>query len=116
MPQMPEMPVWEMALVVLGLAAISALSRSFFFLSRREWTMPPMVERGLRYAPLAALAAVVAPDVLLTAGQWVPHWQDPRVVAALVAIGWATWRKGMLGTIIVGMTVFTGLRFGLGWT
>jgi len=109
------MPVWEMVLVTAGLVAISALSRSFFFLSKREWTMPPLVERGLRYAPMAALAAVVAPDIALTQGLWAPSWRDPRVAATVVAVAWAVWRRGMLGTIMVGMAVFLGLRFGLGW-
>lgn len=109
------MPVWEMVLVTVGLVAISALSRSLFFLSKREWTMPPMVERGLRYAPLAALAAVVAPDIVLTHGQWQPTWHDPRLAAAVVAVAWAAWRRDMLSTIVVGMAVFLGLTFGLGW-
>ena len=47
----------EMALAVLGLVALSALTRSAFFLSRSEWTLPGWAERGLKYAPLAALAA-----------------------------------------------------------
>jgi branched-subunit amino acid transport protein len=116
MTTLAQLSTGEMLLVVAGLVAISALSRTFFFLSKREWAMPSLVERGLRYAPLAALAAVVAPDVLLTEGRWLPHWQDPRLFAALVAIAWASWRKGMLGTILVGMSVFTVLRWGLGWT
>jgi branched-subunit amino acid transport protein len=109
------MPVWEMVLVTAGLVAISALSRSFFFLSSREWKMPSLVERGLRYAPLAALAAVVAPDIMLTQGYWTPSWRDPRLAATLLAVAWAVLRRGMLGTILVGMAVFLGLKFGLGW-
>ena len=115
-PMFPDaMPVWEMVLVVAGLVAISALSRSVFFWSEREWQLPPLMERGLRYAPLAALSAVVAPDVFLMQGQWQPSWQDPRLAATLAAVLWAAWRRDMLGTIVVGMSVFLGLRFGLGW-
>ncbi len=109
------LPVWEMVLVVVGLALISALSRSFFFLTRQEWSLPPWVERALRHAPLAALAAVIAPDLLLTAGHFHARWDDPRWPAAAVAVIWAIWRKGMLGTICVGMAVFLALQFGLGW-
>ncbi|HRH17484.1 MAG TPA: AzlD domain-containing protein [Aquabacterium sp.] len=106
---------WEMVLVTVGLVVISALSRSFFFLSSKAWQLPPLVERGLRYAPLAALSAVVAPDILLTQGQWLPSWTDPRWGATLAAVCWAAWRRDMLGTIVVGMGVLLGLRFGLGW-
>ena len=30
--------------------------------------------------------------------------------AALAGLGWFLWRRSMLGTIVVGMLVFTGLR------
>jgi len=109
------MPGWEMLLVTAGLVAISALSRSVFFWSQREWQLPALVERGLRYAPLAALRAVVAPDIFLTQGHWQPSWHDPRLAATVAAVLWAAWRRDMLGTIVVGMAVFLGLKFGLGW-
>ena len=109
------MSIWAMALAVLGLAVITAISRSFFFLSQEDWRLPPLVERGLRYAPLAAIAAVVAPDVLLTGGRLNVHWYDARHMAAVVGIGYALWRRDMLGTIAIGMVVFLSHRFGLGW-
>jgi branched-subunit amino acid transport protein len=97
-------------LAVLGLVALSVLSRSAFFLSERPWSLPAWVERGLRYAPMAALAAVVLPEVLLQGGHWPTSWVDARFVAAPVAALWAWWRKGMLGTILVGMAVYLALR------
>lgn len=109
------MPEWEMALAVLGLVVISGLTRSFFFLSDRAWRLPPWAERGLKYAPLAALAAVVWPEVMLTHGQWPHTWQDARYVAAPVAMLWAWWRKDMLTTIGVGMLVYLVLKLGAGW-
>ncbi|HEV7832389.1 MAG TPA: AzlD domain-containing protein, partial [Caballeronia sp.] len=30
--------------------------------------------------------------------------------ASLCGLAWFLWRRGMLGTIVVGMIVFTGLR------
>jgi branched-subunit amino acid transport protein len=99
-----------MGLGVAGLVALSVLTRSAFFLSDRPWRMPVWVERGLRYAPMAALAAVVLPEVLLQGGHWPQHWADARFVAAPVAALWAWWRKDMLGTIIVGMAVYLSLR------
>lgn len=106
---------WEMVLAVLGLIAISVISRSLFFLSDQPWHLPPLVERGLRYAPLAALSAVVAPDIVLTQGQWMPTWQDARWYATAAAMAYAAWRRDMLGTIAVGMAVLLPLKLGLGW-
>ncbi|HET6787294.1 MAG TPA: AzlD domain-containing protein [Aquabacterium sp.] len=104
-----------MVLAVLGLIAISAITRSLFFLTDQPWHLPPLVERGLRYAPLAALSAVVAPDIMLTQGQWMPTWQDARWYATAAAMAYAAWRRDMLGTIVVGMAVLLPLKLGLGW-
>lgn len=109
------MTEWEMAVAVLGLVVLSAVTRSAFFLSRQEWTLPAWAERGLKYAPLAALAAVVAPEVLMSQGHLVTTWRDARLFAAPCAMAWAFWRKDMLTTIGVGMAVYLGLRWGLGW-
>ena len=102
-------------LTILGLAAITVLARGFFVITRRELPMPGWVERGLRYAPLAALSAVVVPEILMTQGHLVDTWRDPRLFAAAAAIGWFVWRRGMFGVIVVGMAVFLALRLGLGW-
>lgn len=106
---------WDMALAVLGLVLISAVTRSFFFLGEQPWVLPDWAERGLKYAPLAALAAVVFPEVLMSQGQVPQTWLDARYVAAPVAMLWAWWRRDMLTTIAVGMAVYLGLRLGLGW-
>ena len=55
--------VWTL-LVIAGLAVITAVSRSFFFLSNREWHLPHWAQRGLQYAPIAALSAVVVPEIV----------------------------------------------------
>ena len=46
--------------IIVALAGISVVSRSLFFLSRNDWSLPAGVQRGLQYAPIAALAAVIA--------------------------------------------------------
>ena len=64
---MHELDGWTL-LTILGMTAISVITRGFFFISEREWTLPEWAERGLQYAPIAALTAVIAPDILLTEG------------------------------------------------
>jgi branched-subunit amino acid transport protein len=100
---------------VLGLAVLTVVTRGFFFLSEREVPIPQWLSQGLRYAPLAALAAVVAPDLLMTQGRLISTWQDARPYAALAGLAYYFWRRGILGTIVAGMSVLLGLRFGLGW-
>lgn len=100
---------------VVGLVAVTVLTRTLFFLSSSERTLPDWAERALRYAPVAAIAAVLLPEIVLTDGRMTIPWHDARVVAALAAIAWYAWRRGVLGTIVVGMAVYLPLRISLGW-
>jgi branched-subunit amino acid transport protein len=106
---------FEGLLVVVGMAAMTLLSRGLFFLPEREIPLPSWLERALRLAPLAALGAVVAPEILLDQGRLIATWQEPRLWAAVAGAAWFWWRRGILGTIVSGMVVLLVLRFGLGW-
>jgi branched-subunit amino acid transport protein len=109
------MSLLEGLLAIAGMAAMTLLSRGLFFLPEREIPLPPWLEQALRVAPLAALGAVVAPEILLDHGRLVATWKEPRLWAAAAGAAWFFWQRGILGTIVCGMTVLLGLRFGLGW-
>ncbi len=102
-------------LAIAGLALITLLTRGFFVLPERDWPLPDWLRDGLRHAPIAALVAVVAPDLLLTRGAWVGSWHDARLVGAAVAVAWMLWRRDMLSTIVVGTAVMLTCRLGFGW-
>jgi branched-subunit amino acid transport protein len=105
----------EAVLTILGLGLITVLTRSFFFLSQREMPLPAWLKQGLRYAPLAALAAVVVPEVVMTQGELIHTWRDARLFAVAAGSAWFWWRRGILGTIVSGTAVLLVLRLGLGW-
>jgi branched-subunit amino acid transport protein len=101
--------------VILGLACVTVLARCFFFILDRSWTLPDWAHRALQYAPVAALAGVVAPEVLVTGGQFVATWQDARLFAAPVGAAVFFWRRNVLLTIAAGMAVYLPLHLLLGW-
>ena len=109
------MSPWEALVTILGLAVITVVTRSFFLLPEQDLPLPGWLKRGLRYASLAALAAVIAPEVLLTQGHFLPTWQDARLPAIVAAAAYYFWRRGILGTIVTGMAVFLPLRLIAGW-
>ena len=100
---------------IAGLTAITVVTRAFFLFSDRELVLPDWVNRGLRYAPLAALAAVVVPEVVMSHGQLIDTWQDARLYAVVASTTYYLWRRGILGTIVSGMLVLVPLKLGLGW-
>lgn len=101
--------------VIAGLAGITVLTRCFFFILDKPWSLPAWAHRALHYAPVAALAGVVVPEVVTTNGHLVATWQDARLFAALVGALLYFWRHSVLLTLIGGMAVYLPLHLGLGW-
>jgi branched-subunit amino acid transport protein len=106
--------LWTLA-VIVGLAGMTLLTRCFFFILDKPWTLPAWTRRALHYAPVAALAGVVLPEVLMTQGQLVATWQDARLFAAAAGAGVYFWRRSVLATLLLGMAVYLPLHLGLGW-
>jgi len=102
-------------LTIVGMGGITVLARGFFFISDKPWTLPQWAQRGLQYAPIAALAAVVVPEIVMSQGQLIHTWQDARLFAAVVGAAWFFWQRSVLGTIVAGMGVYLPLHVGLGW-
>ena len=115
---MGETDLWTL-LTIVALTAVTVLTRCFFFLSSKPWPLPHWAQRGLQYAPIAALSAVIVPEVVMTQGHLISTWQDARLFAVAAGAGWFFWRKGagqaVLGTIVVGMAVYLALHLGWGW-
>ena len=105
--------LWTVA-VIVGLAGVTVLTRAFFFLSSRPWSLPRWAERGLQYAPIAALAAVIVPEIVLTQGELIRSF-DARVLGALAGAAAFLWRRNVLATMAAGMAVYLPLHLGLGW-
>ena len=101
--------------VIVGMTLVTVITRSFFFLSRKSWTLPAWVRSGLQYAPIAALAAVVVPEIVMTQGHVIATFRDARLYAVVAGIAWYCWRRGLLGTIVAGMAAYLPLHIGLGW-
>ena len=115
---MQDTDSWTL-LTIFCLACVTVLTRCFFFISNTNWQMPAWVERGLQYAPIAALSAVIVPEIVMAQGELISTWQDARVFAAAAGAAFFFWRRGkgqvVLGTILVGMAVYLPLHLGLGW-
>ena len=105
----------ELVIIIAGMAAITLVTRGFFFLQRAQLPVPAWLTEGLRYAPLAAMVAVVAPEIVMTQGQLITTWKDARLYGAAAATAWYFWRRDMFGTIVTGTAVLLAVRLTLGW-
>jgi branched-subunit amino acid transport protein len=111
---MTDIDAWTFG-VIVGLTVITVVSRSFFFMSNSDWHLPHWAQRGLQYAPIAALSAVVIPEVVMTHGELISTWQDARIFAALVGMLVYFAKRNVLFTILAGMAVYLPLHLSLGW-
>jgi branched-subunit amino acid transport protein len=108
MNEMSDLEIWA---VIVALAVATAATRSSFWLVGHHITIPKRVQEVLRYAPACALAAIIAPDLLLgNAGQLQLAVSNPKLLAGLASILFYLVRRNMLQTIVFGMVVFTLLR------
>jgi branched-subunit amino acid transport protein len=100
----------EIWLTIIGLTAVTVVTRSFFLMLGDHVPLPQRVQHALRYAPACALVALIAPEVLLAKGGGLVAWSDPKLVAAAVAVGAMLVTRNMLATMAIGMLLFTALR------
>ena len=109
------MTTGQLVIATIGMTVISVITRGFFLLPNRAWPLPHWLLQGLRYAPLAALVAVIAPEIVLTNGVLIDTWRDARLFAVATGSAYFVWRRDILGMIIAGTAVLLALRIGLGW-
>ncbi|MGF1497267.1 MAG: AzlD domain-containing protein [Elainellaceae cyanobacterium] len=94
------MRIW-LAILVMGLLTV-ALRMSFILLLGRV-DLPPLIQQGLRFVPVAVLPALVLPALVYIDGDLNLSFTNGRLLAGLVAIA-VSWRyRSVPLTIAVGM-------------
>jgi branched-subunit amino acid transport protein len=104
---MTTLQIW---LTIAGMTLVTTITRALFLIGGERTVLPERVQRALRYAPAAALVAVVLPDVLETPAGLSFALSNHAFYATLAGLAWYLWRRSMVGTIVVGMLVFTAMR------
>lgn len=95
------------------LCATTLITRGSFIMAGDKGRLPAVLQRALRYAPAAALAALVAPDLLLVQDEIQPL--NPKLLAGIVVALVALYTRKPWLPFVLGMAVLIGLRKGLGW-
>lgn len=107
MSQSSTVAVWTTVALVGALTF--AIRASFLAVADRFEGVPRRTMELLRMIPAAALAALVAPNVLREDGVLVV-W-GPRPLAAALALVVAAWTRSILWTIVVGLVAVVGLQW-----
>ena len=104
----------NISLLIIGMALVTAWSRSFFLILGERVKVPDWVLEAIRFAPLAAMVAILAPEIFLPASASSVaefNLKLPNIWGGIAAIFAFYLTRKMLITLIVGMGVFTAARF-----
>ena len=103
------MSVADFILLVVLMTLTTAVTRSFFFLLAGS-RMPPWLQHALGYVPAVALAAIIAPDLLMSGGHLALDISNVKLLAGIAATSFFLLTRHLISTLVFGMAVFTLLR------
>jgi len=92
----------EFAFLILGMAVVTFAARYSMIFIMGRWDVPPIVTRALTYVPMAAFAALIAPE-LLRFERDVFVLPTDRFMAGVIAILIAAFTRNTMLTIVFGM-------------
>lgn len=102
------------ALLVLGMMLVTFGVRYPVLALVGKIHLSGPVRRGLRFVPPAVLTALITPAMLMPSGEKLEiTLRNPYLVAGIVAITMASWRKNLLLTIVTGMLSLYWMQWGL---
>lgn len=102
------MSLWTSMLLAGG---VTFLIRFSFIGAAGRIAIPGWFGRMLRFVPIAALTALVWPDLLLQHGELAVGFHNPRLVAGLIAAAVAWKTRNMFLTIGAGMICLWVVQF-----
>ena len=95
----------EFALLILAMSLVTFIARYSMIAILGRWNVPPDVTRALAFVPIAAFAALAAPEMFLRDGAFAIGLANPRFVAGIAAAVVAFLSRNVLLTLATGMGV-----------
>jgi branched-subunit amino acid transport protein len=95
---------------LIGLFLMTAISRCAVLLWPRPIVLTPRLQRALRFAPMAAIAAVIVPSVLFGPGGAIVDAIHPKTLSALAClVAWWVTRQ-MASCLLTGLAVYVVMK------
>jgi len=101
-------------ILIAGMAVSGFLARALFILPGARFRLPHTLERILRYAPAAALMAIVVRDMAMIDGDLAISFGNARLIAGLAAFAVAIATRSVILTIACGILALTLARMMIG--
>ena len=101
-------------LLIIAAGIVTFAMRLSFIALLGKIDLPALLEKGLKYVPVAVLPALIAPALFYQQGQLNLSVGNERLIAGLAAVIVTVYTKNMLLTIGVGMIVLWSLQMVFG--
>lgn len=101
------MNIW---IVMIALGLLTFVTRLSFIALMERIRLPAILQRALRFVPIAVLCAIIAPELGFYKENLSLSITNPRLLAGLVATMVAFRTKSVIWTIAIGMAVFWILK------
>ena len=92
--------------VIFAAGIITYTIRLTFILVFERLPIPDWFRRGLRYVPAAVLSAILVPELSTWNGKVDLTWQNPQILAGIVAILVAWRTRNVIFTLASGLVCF----------
>ncbi len=101
----------KILITLIGMAFVTYLPRLIPAWVLRDKQLPAFLVAWLRYVPVAVLAALLLPSLLIENNQ-INFSASNLYLWAAIPAGWVAWKKkSLFGTVIVGMLVVAVVRW-----
>lgn len=89
--------------MLLGMLVVTYIPRVLPLLILTRMEIPEIIIRWLRFIPVAILAALLSPGILIVEGKLLFTYHNVFLLAALPTITVAVYKKNIFLTVVVGM-------------
>lgn len=101
----------EIISIILGMAAVTYITRFGCLFLFRHTGIPPFIEGWLRHIPTAVLTALILPSLLLPKGQLDLTPQNHYLLAGIAASFIAYKSRNIMATVGLGIMVMLSLHW-----
>ena len=100
----------EIWITIVAMTIVTIATRTLMLVFGDRIPLPERVQHALRFAPVCALTALIAPELLTEQGAWAISFGNARLVGGSIAVGVMLATRSMMATMGLGMAAFLALR------
>ncbi|HZK18609.1 MAG TPA: AzlD domain-containing protein [Clostridia bacterium] len=98
-------------LIIAGMTIVTYVPRAFPLVAFSQRPIPPLLQKWLSFVPVAILAALLGPSILIPGGSWELTLTNKFLLAAIPTFIVAFRTKSLVATVLIGMACSAALSF-----